>query len=335
MKLPNNNTEKFLVIQTASIGDVILMTPVIESLNYSFPDATIDIIVKQGNQSLFHEHPYLRNIYTWDKEKGKYGNLFRLFRTIRKENYDYVFNLQRFFSSGLLTALSGAKIRVGFSKNPLSFLFSKAYPHEIKEKYHEVDRNLSLLGFMHVKIRKFPRLYPSNSDLRAVNSVVKKPYLSIAPASLWFTKQFPVDKWIEFINKIPQNYHIYIIGSEFDFNLAETIKKGAHHSKVVNMAGKLTLLETAALCKGAVMNYTNDSAPQHIASAVNAPVTSVFCSTIPGFGFGPLSKNAAVVQTNQNLKCRPCGLHGKNNCPEKHFNCAKTISPQQLLKRLP
>ena len=77
--------------------------------------------------------------------------------------------------------------------------------------------------------------------------------------------------------------------------------------------------------KGAIMNYVNDSAPMHLASAMNAPVTAFFCSTVPDFGFTPLSKQSTVVEVKEELSCRPCGLHGKKECPEKHFNCGHLI----------
>ena len=73
------------------------------------------------------------------------------------------------------------------------------------------------------------------------------------------------------------------------------------------------------------MNYVNDSGPLHMASAVNAPVTAFFCSTIPKFGFGPLSENSTIIQTTEELSCRPCGLHGLKNCPKKHFKCGLGI----------
>ena len=71
------------------------------------------------------------------------------------------------------------------------------------------------------------------------------------------------------------------------------------------------------------MNYVNDSAPLHLASSMNAPVTAVFLSTIPQFGFTPLSDDSTVSETSLNLPCRPCGLHGKKACPEGHFRCAE------------
>jgi heptosyltransferase-2 len=86
--------------------------------------------------------------------------------------------------------------------------------------------------------------------------------------------------------------------------------------------------------KDAKMNFVNDSAPLHFASSVNAPVTAIFCSTVTDFGFGPLSDDSAVVETALNLTCRPCGLHGYRECPEKHFKCAVTIDNSNLLNRL-
>ncbi len=160
-------------------------------------------------------------------------------------------------------------------------------------------------------------------------------YICIAPASIWFTKQFPEEKWIEFLNRIDLNLTVLLLGSKNDFELCERIRENCKHDKANNLAGELSLLETAALMKGAEMNYVNDSAPQHLASAVNAPVTAIFCSTVPEFGFGPLSGDSAIVQTDKKLDCRPCGLHGFRKCPEGHFDCANTIDISQLTNRIP
>jgi len=83
------------------------------------------------------------------------------------------------------------------------------------------------------------------------------------------------------------------------------------------------------------MNFVNDSAPMHLASAVNAPVTAIFCSTVPSFGFGPLSEKSIVIETKEKLDCRPCGLHGFKACPKGHFKCAYSISNEELISSLP
>ena len=99
--------------------------------------------------------------------------------------------------------------------------------------------------------------------------------------------------------------------------------------------GDLSYLQSAALMSRAVMNYVNDSAPLHFASAMNAPVTAVYCSTIPEFGFGPVSDVQNIVEVEEKLSCRPCGLHGYSSCPLGHFKCAMDIQEGQLLKTVP
>jgi len=120
------------------------------------------------------------------------------------------------------------------------------------------------------------------------------------------------------------------LGAPGDQSACESIKTNSSHPRVMNLAGQLSFLESAALMKGAVMNFVNDSAPMHIASAVNAPVTAIYCSTVPAFGFGPLSDRKFVIETKEELACRPCGLHGFKSCPQGHFKCATTIKISDL-----
>ena len=144
-------------------------------------------------------------------------------------------------------------------------------------------------------------------------------------------KQFPAEKWTELANMLPANLSVYLLGGPGDKTLADNIKNNTTHTQVQNLCGKLSFLQSAALMQGAEMNYANDSAPLHFASAMNAPVTAVFCSTVPAFGFGPLRDNGRVVEIKDRLYCRPCGLHGHKQCPEGHFRCALEITNEQLL----
>jgi heptosyltransferase-2 len=156
----------------------------------------------------------------------------------------------------------------------------------------------------------------------------------MSPASLWFTKQYPAEKWMELLRAVPTNSQVYLLGGPADEQLCEHIITVASHPGTLNLAGKLTLLQSAALMSQATMNFTNDSAPMHLASAVNAPVTAIYCSTVPEFGFGPLSDDSMVAEVTGNLPCRPCGLHGYRACPENHFKCALNIDVEQLKQRL-
>lgn len=285
-------------------------------------------------ENLFAGHPFLHGVFVWDKTKHKYRNLHTLIRTFRKERYDLIFNLQRFLSTGIVTVLSGAKHTAGFDKNPLSLFFSKRKQHIIGN-LHETQRNLTLLEYPDssaIYIR--PRLYPTSEDFKNVENYKQEIYITISPSSLWFTKAYPEKRWQEFINLVPQNYSIYLLGGKDDYSLCQRLTDNSRHPHVFNLSGKLSFLSSAALMKDAAMNYVNDSAPMHLCSSVNAKVTAVFCSTVPAFGFGPLSEESHIVESPTLLPCRPCGLHGHKSCPKKHFHCGFDISPRTLLEKL-
>ncbi|MDP4151144.1 MAG: glycosyltransferase family 9 protein [Bacteroidota bacterium] len=345
--------QKFLVIQTAFIGDVVLATGIIEKLHASFPDAKIDFLLRKGNESLLLGHPFINELLVWDKRSGKLINLWRLLRRIRKTRYDKVINVQRFAATGFLTAFSGAGERIGFDKNPLSRMFSRRVPHIVGDGRHEIERNQDLIRHFTDDLPARPRLYPSITDEEKAHSFLtgSPTYITISPASVWFTKQYPKEKWIDFLARLPDRLAsrlpdrpashlpasctVFLLGAPTDRPLCEEIITGAGNpSHIINLAGKLTFLQSAALQKGALMNYVNDSAPMHFASAVNAPVTAIYCSTIPAFGFGPLSDRRHIVELQQPLDCRPCGLHGYRACPKGHFKCARLITDDQLLATL-
>lgn len=313
-------SQQILLIQTAFIGDAILSTGVAEKLHSFFPDASIDLLVKKGHESLFTGHPFLREVMVFDKSLSRRKEIQRLLGKIRPRKYDLLINLHRFASSGTITAFSGAKETRGFAKNPLSRLFSKRFTHEISAKgsLHEIERNHQLIRDLTDEDPGYPRLYPSFEDTKVIPET---DYRCIAPASVWMTKQYPKEGWIDLINRLPKEEEIYLLGAPGDAALCSEIQLQSRHPAIRNMAGELSLLQSAALMSGAVMNYVNDSAPLHLASAMNAPVTAVFCSTVPEFGFGPLSDQQVIVQTKEALSCRPCGIHGKKSCPEGHFKC--------------
>lgn len=320
---------KILIIQTAFIGDVILATPLIEKLKLHYPDCELDFLLRKGNESLLKGHPHLSELIIWDKQSKKYSNLISTLKKIRSKRYDVVINLQRFFASGFITAFSKAKQKIGFIKNPLAFSFDVKVPHRIRGS-HETSRNLKLIE--HITDNKYirPKLYPQNIDKASIAKYKDVDYLCIAPTSVWKTKALPSVKWIELILSLDEKFVIYLLGAPSDFAECEEIKVLSERKNVINLAGKISLLASAELMRKAKMNYVNDSAPMHLASSMNAPVNAVYCSTIPYFGFGPLSIKSKVIETKRQLSCRPCGLHGKKECPLGHFDCGHSININQF-----
>lgn len=316
--------KRILVIQTAFLGDVILATPVISELFRLYPLSKIDVLVRKGNESLLSNNPCINEVITFDKKAPKIAMVKKLLKKIRLTNYDEVINLHRFASTGILTIFSGAKSKVGFDKNPLSFLFTRKIKHSMTGQ-HEVERNLKCIEHHGAKSFVKPQLFPSTADLQKIKPLIQQKYYCLAPASVWFTKQLPIAKWIELATELSKVGKVYLIGGSGDRELCDSILEQLKNSNCENLAGNFTFLESAVLMQGAARNYVNDSGPMHICSAMNAPTTVFYCSTIPSFGFGPLADDAEVKETNLILNCRPCGLHGFKVCPEKHFLCANSI----------
>lgn len=316
--------KSILIIQTAFIGDAILASSLVEKLHRFYPACEISILVRKGNEGIYHNHPFLKEVLVWDKTTQKRKHLFELLRRIRHNRYDAVINCHRFASSGLLAAFSGARHIAGYTQNPFSFLFNYRIKHSVSNNLHEIERYNQLIEDFTDGVAEKPRLYPSESDEQKITSLLKPTYVCMAPASVWFTKQLPENKWMELINRIPANQTIYLLGAPGDVELCRRIQSGSRHPDVQILAGQLSLLQSCALMRLATMNYVNDSAPLHLASSVNAPVTAFFLSTVPEFGFGPLSQNATILQVSS-LECRPCGLHGFKACPKGHFKCGNNM----------
>ncbi len=279
------------------------------------------------------DNPRVSRVWTWNKGKGRHAALLALGEELRKHGYDRVYNLQRFFSSGYLSWRSGAPFRSGFSENPFAFSFHhKALhriPHPLKEGgyLHEVQRNRLLLEDKVYPPRK-PELWIGPGDEeKAMSMVGSQPYVVLAPASQWFTKQWHEEGWAELIRNIPDSIVVCLIGGKEDRALCQRLANSRPGS--INLSGSLSFKQSAALMKRAWRVYVNDSAPLHLASAVDAPVTAVFCATRPELGFGPLSHDSRVV-ISEHPCCSP-GLHGAQRCKSGHFLCSKGIDAQEVL----
>jgi ADP-heptose:LPS heptosyltransferase len=313
--------QKFLIIQTAFLGDVILATPVVSELSRLFPDAQIDLLVRKGNESLVQNNPNINHTWVFDKKQGKWKQIFHLIKQIRSEKYTTVINLHRYGSSGLITWRSGAATKIGFDKNPFSFSYSLKIKHEIGNGKHEVERNLETIAHLGAVSNLRPSLFPSKADFDQIDKYKTLSYFTLAPASVWFTKQLPESKWVELALQLKTKGDVYLMGGPGDRELCKRIQMAADIPDKNNLAGELSLMESAALIAHATRCFVNDSGPLHIASAMNTPTTAFFCATIPEFGFGPLADDIEIKEVQENLDCRPCGLHGGKSCPKGHFKC--------------
>jgi heptosyltransferase-2 len=114
--------------------------------------------------------------------------------------------------------------------------------------------------------------------------------------------------------------------------LAREVCKSAGAS-AINAAGALSLLASAELVRRCRVLVTNDSAPQHLASAMGTPTVTIFGPTTPEFGFGPLAPSSESLGI-EGLSCRPCHAHGPMRCPKRHWRCMLELGPERVAARV-
>ena len=320
-----------LVIQTSFLGDMVLTTPLIAHLATSEP---VDVVATPAAAALLANNPHVRQTIEYDKrgaDRGV-GGFMRLARRLRAGRYSAAYLAQGSVRSGALAAVSGIRERVGFSTSAGRRFYTVRVPYI--ENTHHAARLLSLAtreperDVSRAALR--PRLYPGSPERAAVDQVLGavagESLVVLAPGSVWATKRWPY--YADLARAIGNLARVVVIGADADRPLAEDIT-GATKGQAVDATGKLSLLGSAELIGRAAVIVTNDSAPLHLASAMNTPTIAVFGPTVPEFGFGPLADSSAVVGRDD-LACRPCDRHGPQKCPLGHWRCMREISPEQV-----
>jgi heptosyltransferase-2 len=322
-----------LVIQTSFLGDVILTTPLIRELAKRGP---VDVLVTPQGATVLANNPDIRTVIPYDK-RGTYGSALNLWQTVRelrtRRPYDAAYLAQGSFRSGLLAVMTGAKRRIGFASSTGRALYTEQLPY--KPDRHHAERLWSLAmsecADPPIPDQIRPRLYPSDEERLTVDRLLRRagsleePFVALAPGSAWGTKRWPY--YVELARRISEYARIAIIGSKADGPVAEEICAAIPAGCAVNAVGELSLLASAELIGRAQAIVTNDSAPQHLASAMGTPTLTIFGPTVPEFGFGPLAERHAVAGL-EGLSCRPCDRHGPQRCPLGHWRCMRDLSPE-------
>lgn len=334
---------KFLIIQTAFLGDVILTLPLVQVLKQSVPDSQIDFVAIPQTADIVKNHPDITNVIVYDKhgKQKSFLSFLKFRRELRSVNYDVVLCPHRSLRSCLLTEATKARVTVGFDNSALKSIFTDILPW--KFGMHEVDRNLSLLqpvlggSFRSAVINHNPpkifiaEEYRTRAETFLSEHRVRRPYAVIAPGTVWETKRYPVESMIEVIRKLSDKFaSIILIGGEKDIDLIRDFN--VLDEKVVLAIGGLSIMSSAEIIKGASLLIANDSAPIHIASAFDVPTVAIFGPTVKDFGFYPYHKRSAVVEV-EGLGCRPCSIHGGHRCPIVTFDCMRNISSDEMVRK--
>ncbi|NBC82246.1 MAG: hypothetical protein GVY19_02580 [Bacteroidetes bacterium] len=259
---------RILVIQSGPIDTLVQSTPLLENLNQKFPDIRIDIIIHPDNQEFFDHHPFIKTSISWDKAQV-YRNALKLVNQLNKQTYDYIFNLETSTAAGLLTYLLKGKIKIGFRPN----LFSFACKYKMNRQQTETENIYNKLLTPIFKPDELkPTVYPDDRNFHLVKRYKKEPYICISPVRHNAMNKDKVESWTQFIRSMSTEFNVYLLGHINDWEDCEILVYSSNPNKVYNFAGKLTLLEIAALLKDANDNFLNNPGLRSIAEAINASV---------------------------------------------------------------
>ncbi len=329
-----------LVIQTSFLGDVVLTTPLLAELSQRGP---VDVVVTPAAAPLLANHPAVRDVLVFDKRGADNGpgGLWRFARALRtrangeSRRVDVAYLAQGSLRSAALAWLAGIPVRIGFDTSAGRLLYSERVRYRADR--HHAERLWRLAAGDDATdpgsdtIR--PRLHPGDDERAAVDALLKEvprdgaSLLALAPGSIWGTKRWP--HFPALAARLAPLHRLVVVGSRDDAPLAAEIGRAAGVERVVDATGRLSLLASAELLRRCAALVTNDSAPQHLASAVDTPTLTIFGPTVPAFGFGPLASRHATAG-NDALRCRPCSPHGPEVCPLGHWLCMREVDATQI-----
>ncbi|MBI3610831.1 MAG: lipopolysaccharide heptosyltransferase II [Nitrospirae bacterium] len=336
--------KRILVIQTAFLGDVVLTTPLFQVLRDRFPTAYLAALVIPGTREVLSGLPILNDVFVYDKKGRDRGlkGLRSVARSLKAKRFDVCLLPHRSLRSALVAFMAGIPQRIGFVQSPGSFFYTRRVWRDGSR--HEVRRNLELLKPLAPDLpleatASTVRLWVASTDedrdwanhcLAEHGLGTNDRMIAIAPGSVWATKRWIPEGFAAVIDGLMSRYNrkILLVGSRDDVPAVDKVTTHCRQ-KPVNLAGKTTLRQLAAVLKRCELLITNDNGAMHVGVAQDIPIVAVFGSTTLGLGYGPLTERAVVVE--RDLRCRPCGKHGHAACPLDHFNCMKQITAEEVI----
>jgi len=295
---------KILIRLPNWLGDVVMSTAFISAVKQLYPGELIDLIIKKELGNVASLIPGINKTYLFSKQEynGLTG-VYRFGKSLRVGQYDLYFNLPHSLSSNLMAWASGAKRRVGFSKEGGLFLMSRSYKKPLG--LHRVDEYLSLLENFTGKLATDKQVHLDVAPVSAPkNNTVIVNFNSEASS-----RRMPLDKGRSIIHNLTATFsdvNFIFVGSPKEAGFVDELITGLpDNDRLQNYAGKTDLVGLAKLIARSKAVLTTDSGPAHLANAVGTP-------TVVLFGAGnedntsPYNKNNLTVLRYGQLSCEPC-----------------------------
>ena len=321
--------KRALVIQLRHHGDVLLTSPVFTVLKNHAPALEVDALVYAETRVMLDLHPAIAQVHVVDrrwKERSAPARLvqeWRLHSALRARRYDLLVHLSEHPRGAWLARSLGARYAVAhdFARKRRAWKrsFTHLTPLPGNGRRHRVELNLDTLrriGIQPGDEERKLKIVPGEDAERAVDELLAaeglaaKRFIHFHPGSRWQFKCWPADRAAALIDVLAQRGERVVLTSAPDakeLELMADIRKRAG-ARFVDLSGKTTLKQSAALCARAKLFIGVDSAPMHIAAAVQTPTIALFGPS-GDFDWGPWMVPHRVVASGEH-PCRPCGNDG-------------------------
>lgn len=288
--------KRILVIRLQHHGDVLLTTPVFAALRRQYPDAEIDALVFAETVPMIQAHPALSRVWALPRSKDAGKGLARLrgqlgfWREIRQRNYDWVLHLNDRWPGAWAALASRAPLRVSYDMrkrdNPV---WRWVFPHRVPEMHrgHMVERNLAFLRELGLPLVEgdqrcqmaFSAADQALARQKLAAAGVAGDYILLHPTSRWFFKCWEDERYAAVMTALAEEGHRIVLTSApvaGEMAMVERLLALAPHPNIVSLAGQLTLPALAAAIADARLFIGVDSAPMHMAAALNVPTVALF-----------------------------------------------------------
>lgn len=321
-----------------------MASPIAERLKSHYPDSHIAWLVQTESAELLQGNPAIDEVIIWHKKRWLklllHGKLLRLWReiqdlsqTLRSRHFDIALDLQGLLKSGFLAWLSGAKIRLGLGSSEGSDRFMhKTISRNMGEQNFigaEYRYLLHQIGVsdtpwkMHVPVSK-----NAEKEVTALieERIGKSPYMVICPFTRQRKKLWPDESWQQVVLRVRAKY-------KFRTVILGELNSQAHGDKIasecgaINLIGKTTMQQGAAVIKRASLLIGVDTSPTHMGHALHTPTLALFGSSCPYFYSG--TENSKVIC--QDLPCNPCPKSARCNSPS---GCIRQITSDEVLSEI-
>lgn len=338
------NKKKILIIKLRYIGDTISIIPVVENLKRQAPDVQLDIMVHKGTEEVLEFHPDIREIWRYDRYKARksIGSAIRyhgkLIKKLRKANFDILIDFTHGDRAAFISFLTGTPIRVTYNESSsLSHILMNRFVKSNFRDKHIIDHqleSLKLLGIdsfrremsIHIPERIERKIAGMLSDIAHDNG---HHSIVIHPGARGEFRKWKPERFARIADMIADKfkYSIILVGGPGE---EDSVNQVATHMKtpIAFRSTGLSLLEMAALLKKSILLIGNDSAPGHIAAAVDCPSVILFGPTFPHM-WRPLIPSGEVLF--KNVPC--CGCK-QIDCIRPDNNCMDIIRIEEVWEKV-